>query len=182
MGTSPNPSANTSQRNAIIIVVVLAAIVIIAILLSRGGNSPETAIATATAQSDGQPITPVIENDERDSFEGEGIILADFVAGTNIDRDGCVIDTTSTFDQEDTIYVGMGESDIPGDTPVFVRLYRNDVALEDTEEIEQSDDFRGCLWFQFDATETGGVLDTGSYEAEIFVDSRPADSISLEVR
>ncbi len=172
---------NNTQRNAIIIVAVLAVIVIGAILLSNRGNDTETAIATATAQSGGQPITPVVENDDRASFADEGIALGDFVAGRSLDRDSCILETDNSFASDELIYVGFLQSDFPTGTVIFVRLYRDNVALEDTDEITASEDFSGCIWFEFSASTRAEVLEDGSYEAEIFVNTRPADSVAFEI-
>jgi hypothetical protein len=180
----PNSSPpNNTQRNAIIIVAVLAAIVLVAILLSSRTSSTENAIATATSQSDGQPITPVLESgDERESFSAEGITLGDFVSGRSLDRDSCILEVDDSFAGDELIYVGLQESLIPQGTVVFVRLYRNNVALEDTDEIEAPEDFQGCLWFEFSATARAVALEAGDYEAEIFVNTRPADSVAFTVR
>ncbi|MDX2162186.1 MAG: hypothetical protein SF162_12745 [bacterium] len=173
---STNPTDNT-QRNAIIIVVVLAVIVIGAILLSN--RNGDDAANTPTTQDD-RPAGANQADDE--TFAQEGITLGDFVAGNALDRDSCVTQTTNTFNADDLIYVGLQNSLIPANTPVFVRLYRDDLIVEDTEEVTSPEDFEGCVWFEFSAEARAEVLESGSYEAEVFVNSRPADVVSFSVR
>ncbi len=174
--TGSTPAANNNQRNAIIIVVVLVVIVGVFLLLNRPSTPEEVVEGTNVADRDAGD-----NQAGDDTFASEGITLGEFVAGSGLDRDSCVINETGSFDREDSIYVGLLNSQIPANTPVFVRLYANGQAVEDTEEVSSPEDFQGCLWFEFSASTGAEVLESGDYEAEIFVNTRPADTVSFSV-
>lgn len=107
--------------------------------------------------------------------------LGDVVAAANVDREGCPSDATTTFDSGDTIYVGVTNSDIPEGTDMFARLYYEGQPLEDTDVITADADY-SCVAFAFEATSGAEVLESGSYEAQLFINGNPGDSVSFEVR
>ena len=107
--------------------------------------------------------------------------LGNVVAAANVDREGCPTDTTTTFNTDDTIYVGVTNGDIPEGTDMFARLFYEGEPLEDTDVITADADY-SCVAFAFEATSGAEVLESGSYEAQLFVNGNPGDSVSFDVR
>ncbi len=151
----------------IIIVVIAAAIIFLPQLLNRGADT----------DNDGNNLPEV-----RETVESAGADIGDFVAGLALDRDSCVVDETDSFSRSDTIYVGLERSEIPANTPVFVRLFRGDRAVEDTEEISNAEDYEGCVWFEFTPSDSAEVFESGDYEAEIFINGNPVDTVSFRIQ
>jgi hypothetical protein len=107
--------------------------------------------------------------------------LGTVVASSSIDQEGCPGESTTTFDSGDTIYVGVTDSDIPEGTDMFARLFYEGEPLEDTDVITADADY-SCVAFAFEATSGAEVLESGSYEAQLFVNGNPGDSVSFDVR
>jgi hypothetical protein len=107
--------------------------------------------------------------------------IGDVIAGASIDTQGCPTNETTTFDQNDTIYVGAINSDIPQGTDLFARLYFEGQPLEDSDVITADADYT-CATFAFEATSGAEVLESGSYEGQLFVNGNPGDSVTFEVR
>jgi hypothetical protein len=106
--------------------------------------------------------------------------LGRMYTASDVDREGCPLDTTTRFDSNETIFVGLDESRIPAGSELFVRLYYEGSPVEDTRAIRADQDMRTCVWFQFEPTRAG-VFDPGTYEAELYVDGNPADSVQFQV-
>jgi hypothetical protein len=107
--------------------------------------------------------------------------LGDVVVASSVDREGCPANSTTTFNSGDTIYVGVTNSDIPEGTDMFARLFYEGEPLEDTDLITADADY-SCVAFAFEATNGAEVMESGSYEAQLFVNGNPGDSVSFEVR
>ncbi|MAS38198.1 MAG: hypothetical protein CL610_29650 [Anaerolineaceae bacterium] len=111
----------------------------------------------------------------------ENIQIGNPVTALSLDRDGCAVDTTSQFSGREPIYVVAPDADIPAGTGVFVRLYQDGNAVEDTTEIRADQDYQNtCLNFVFEPVEMS--LDPGTYEAEFYINGNPADTVSFEVQ
>lgn len=178
---NPNPSPTPSgpggfQLNGrtilIIGVIVLAAIFLLPRLL--GGNNQQT-----TNPDDTGVINPPTSAPSQ-PISGSNTI-GEFVAATGVDRDNCPTGSATSYSRNDVIYVGVVNGSIPADTDIFVRLYRDGEPVEDTDLITADQEYP-CVSFIFEPTEGAEVFETGNYEAQIFVNGNPGDSVSFTVR
>src|SRR5690606_25546478 len=95
---------------AIGVLIILAAVIFLPRLF--GGNT--------------EPQTPsnVPAADPRDTtIVDDGIELGNVVTASNIDRNGCPTNVTSTFNPDSIVYVVAENSDVVAGTEVFVRWY-----------------------------------------------------------
>lgn len=130
------------------------------------------------SQGDDGINAPESENQEPNTSDDYD--LGNVVAATGIDRDGCAVEETDTFDNDDDIYVVTEGSEIPEGTSIFVRLYKDNKAIEDLPVITADDDFGNvCINFVFESTEG---FEAGTYEAEFFVNGNAADTVQFEVQ
>lgn len=172
---------NTSTANALgklritPITIVLGLVALCAVacfasqLFSFGGGDDED---TDTTEREVVP-TVVRENSDED-FD-----LGNVVTAASLDRDGCVVEETSTFNATDTIYVVTDGSRVPEGTSVFVRLYQDNTAVEDAEEITADQEYNNvCISFVFES-ETG--FEPGVYEAEFYVNGNRANTVQFNV-
>jgi hypothetical protein len=105
--------------------------------------------------------------------------LGDVVVAENLDSNGCAVNVTDTFDQNDTIYVVLTDSAIPEGTTVFTRLYYENEPVEDSDEITAPQDFSNvCVNFAFENSEG---WDEGDYEIEFYVNGSAYQSASFTV-
>ena len=112
---------------------------------------------------------------------GTGINLGRVVSATGIDRDGCPVEITSTFEASESVYVIAEGSDVPRGTTVFVRLYHDGQPIEDAPEITADQDYNNtCINFVFEPE--GSNFDPGNYEAEFIINGIPTESASFEIR
>ena len=157
---------------------VAIGVVILLVLVFLGwqlfGNRGESATTD-------NPANDTVQEDREVGAPATNPTVGDVIVSSNIDGEGCPARETDTFDQNDTIYVGAVNSDIPMGTDVFARLYFDGQPLEDSDVITADADY-SCLAFAFEATSGAEVLDSGSYEAQLFVNGNPGDSVSFEVR
>ena len=149
---------------AIGLLILVAAV----IFLPRLFNTGATNVEEPTSQPQNQA-------------EDSNILLGNPVSAAAVDRDGCPVDTTDTFRPSEDIYVVAPSSDIPAGTAVFVRLYHENTPIEDAPEIQADQDYQNtCINFVFEPDD--GPFDTGSYEAEFYVNGNAAESVQFEVR
>jgi len=107
--------------------------------------------------------------------------IGDLVVAASIDQNGCAADETTTFSSDDTVYIVAEDSDIPAGTTLFVRLYANGQAVEDSTELTAESDYTDtCANFLFETVE-GERFDAGEYEAELFVNGNPYGTVSFVV-
>ncbi len=164
-----NTQGTPKSTLIIIVVVVLAAIV----LLPRLLNNNTTPTTTSNVPSIPQQQNPVNSN--------ANIQLGAPVSAVGVDRNGCATDTASTFSGSDSIYVVAPDSNVPQGTTLFVRLFRNNNAVEDTAEITADKDYiQNCINFVFQPT--GKNFDPGTYEAQFFVNGNAASSVTFNVQ
>lgn len=155
---------------AIGVVVLLAIFVIGSQLLNRGNDNTQT------------PLAP---NNGSDTAidQGENIEVGQLVSSSGIDREGCPVDTVSTFSRSDEIFVVATNSDIPAGTDVFARLFRENQPVEDSVVITADQDYENtCIYLAFEATSGAEVLDTGNYEAQLIVNGNPGPSVNFQVQ
>ena len=112
--------------------------------------------------------------------QGDQGQLGQMYAALNVDANGCPLDTSSQFYSDETIYIGVDESQIPQGTSMFVRLLHEGQPVEDAPEIQADRNMRSCVWFEFQP-DTARGFDPGSYEGELYVNRQLVDSIRFEV-
>jgi hypothetical protein len=121
------------------------------------------------------------DNGGQEVVDRQEIDLGEVVTTSNVDRDGCPVDETSTFNASDQIWVAARESSFPQGTLVFVRLYREGQAVEDSLEVEADQDYsNACFSVVFEPT-AGASFEPGNYEAEFYINGNRADSVEFEV-
>jgi hypothetical protein len=152
---------------AIGVVVLLAIFLIGSQLLNRGGEEDNVINA---------PSNNAVE-------QGENIELGRLVSSSGIDRDGCPVDSQSTFSPSDEVFVVATDSNIPAGTDVFARLFREDQPVEDSVVITADQDYDDtCIYLAFEATSGAEVLDRGDYEAQLIVNGNPGPTVSFQVQ
>jgi hypothetical protein len=150
------------------LLILIAAVIFLPRILNPG---------TTTSPDNLNPGDQVYEDDQT----GGNIRLGQAVLSPAVDRDGCPVETASSFDATDEFYVVAPNSDIPAGTSVFVRLYHEDTPVEDAPEITADQDYTNtCINFVFEPAD--GSFDTGNYQAEFFVNGNPAQSINFDIR
>jgi len=108
--------------------------------------------------------------------------LGPVVAAQNIDRDNCAVDATTSFDDNDSIYVVLEDSQLARGTTMFARMYRNGTAVEDTRELTAEEDYNNvCVSFVFEPTDNAEVWDSGQYEVEFYINGNAYQSTSFEI-
>ena len=150
---------------------ILAAVIFLPQIL--GNNSgPDTTVPEGQAD----PRDTTINTDD-------GIELGQVVATTNLDRNGCAVDSTSTFPAgTDVLYVVAEDSVVAQGTDVFVRWYYEGEVYEESDEITADQDYTDtCIGFSLEADEIN-VLRAGDYEAEFIVNGNPANTVDFLVQ
>lgn len=166
-GTQGTP--NRSQIIGIIIVIVIAAVVLLPRLF--GNNSTPTQTIPSVPQQQNQ--NPANDN--------ANVQLGAPVAAVGVDRNGCATDTTGNFSPNDNIYVVAPNSNVPAGTSIFVRLYRDNNAIEDAPEIRADKDYvKNCVNFVF--SPTGQSFAPGTYEAQFYVNGNAGPSVTFNVQ
>jgi hypothetical protein len=150
------------------VIVVLVILFIGSRLLGGGGDA-----AAPTAAPDNNEA-PVQENSD------SGLNLGGVVVAENVDRDGCAVDVADRFGENDTVYAVLEDSSIPEGTRIFARLYRDNEAIEDRDEITADQDYSNvCVSFSFVPEEP---WESGDYEVEIIVNGNPYQAASFTIR
>ena len=156
---------------AIGIIVILALVLIVPRLFNTDNATNNDTNTTTTTDDTNNEVGEPATNPS----------LGTVVSAANVDREGCPADETTTFDNGDTIYVGVNNSNIPQGTDMFARLYFDGEPIEDTDVITADADY-SCVAFSFDATTSAEVMESGDYEAQLFVNGNPGDSVAFSVR
>jgi hypothetical protein len=160
------PAKQPSGTVIIIGIVVVLVVLFIASRLFGGSNTPSTA-----PSSDNQPV----QNNSDPNLNLGTVVVAE-----NVDRDGCAVDITDTFNDDDTIYAVLEDSAVPQGTTVFARLYYDNQAVEDSNETTAADDYTNvCVNFAFD---NNAGWESGDYEVEFWVNGNAYQSASFTVR
>lgn len=164
--TPSKPTTNVPSGTTIVIIVVVIAVALF-LVLRVFNPSPDGTVPQSTAQ----PFASSGDN---------SATLGRLVAARSIDRDGCAASQTNTFAPNEPIYVIAENSAVTSGTTIFVRLYRDNQAIEDAPEITANQNYQNtCINFVFEPTRAN--FQSGSYEAEIFVNGNAAGSIRFNV-
>lgn len=157
---------------AIIAVVIIAAVIFLPQLLGNNNSGPNTTV-------------PQGQVDPRDTTinTNDGIELGQVVATTNLDRNGCAVDTVSTFPNgTGRVYVVAQNSEIAQGTDVFVRWYYEGQVYEESEEITADQNYTStCIAFNLEADQIN-QLRQGDYEAEFIVNGNPANTVAFVIQ
>ena len=157
--------------NPLIIGLVILAGIAFLFIAGLGGNNRE--VPVTGPQGRGSNSDPRLG----DSFGR----LGQMYVARDVDRAGCPTDAATQFYPDKSIYVGATRSDIPAGTAVFARLLRDGQPIEDADEITADQDMPDtCLWFAFQPASQNG-FDPGNYEAQLFVNGNPVDSMRFTV-
>lgn len=135
---------------------------------------------------DNNPALPPLDGGRNTGSGGTtntgNVQLGPVVAASSVDRDGCPVNATNTFEPVEQVYIVAENSYVPAGTMVFVRLYQNGQPLEDAPEITADQDYNNsCVNFVFEP-ETGARFQPGQYEAEFIVNGNPVDSVQFQIR
>jgi hypothetical protein len=124
--------------------------------------------------------TPLTNNS---SGQTADIEIGRLVSSTGLDTASCPIDTVSTFDRSDSIYIVADDSNVPAGTDIFARLSYEGQPVEDSVLISADQDYVDtCIYFEFEATSGAEVLDTGDYSAQLIVNGNPGPSVDFQVQ
>jgi hypothetical protein len=109
--------------------------------------------------------------------------LGDVVVSSGLDENGCAIDSVTSFDNNDPVYVILQSSTFPAGTRLFARLYQDNQAVEDTDELVADQAYSNvCVNFVFEPSARAEVWDTGNYGVEFYVDGNSYGSVDFEIR
>ncbi len=168
---------------AIGILIILVLVVVGSQLLGGQGNNND---GVATTMPFSAPTAEGFSDNPPIAGEGNttgGVALGRVVVSSNIDADGCPVDTSDQFAATDEVYVVVEDSDIPAGTTVFARLFREGQPMEDADVITADRDYDNtCIYFVFEATDQAGSLEPGVYEAQIIVNGNPGERVSFQVQ
>ncbi|NWF69272.1 MAG: hypothetical protein HXY40_09300 [Chloroflexi bacterium] len=171
MKQQPQQAGRPSTTTLIIGVVVVLVVLFIGSRLLGGG-------AADAAPTNTPPPTAEAQTEQDNS--DDRLNLGAVVVAENVNRDGCAVDVTDRFDDDATIYAVLQDSAMPEGTVIFARLYRDDVAVEDSDELTAPQDYTNvCVNFAFDSADG---WQSGSYEVEFFVNGNPYQSATFSVR
>lgn len=130
----------------------------------------------------GNGLTSTGNNSPQQQVQNSAISVGRLVSSSGLDSDGCPVDSVSSFNRSDSVYIVAENSDVPAGTDVFARLSREGQPIEDSVLITADQDYENtCIYFEFEATSTAEVLDTGSYEAQLIVNGNPGPSVDFRV-
>lgn len=157
---------------AIIAVLVIAAVVFLPQIL--GGNN-SGAVNNPPAQDQGNPRDTTINTED-------GIEFGRVVTTTNVDRNGCPTDVTSSFPAgTDLVYVVAQNAEVTSGTEVYVRWYLDGQVYEDAEPITADQDYQDtCINFLLEPDDAN-TLRSGDYEAEFIINGNPADTVNFQI-
>jgi len=179
------PTNNSQMRTAAIVTIV---VIIGLLLLGRfvtgmmgNDNTPTTnetnTTNTTTTNNGNTQLNP--QNNTTTNTANLGPV----VAARNIDRDNCAVDATTSFDDNDPIYVVLEDSELVRGTAMFARLYQNGTAVEDTRELVAEEDYDNvCVSFVFEPTDSAEVWEEGNYEVEFYINGNAYQSTSFQIR
>jgi len=106
--------------------------------------------------------------------------IGNLIVSTDIDRNGCPVDSVSMMGDPESFYVVAPNSDIPEGTVVFARLYYEGEPIEDVDEIVADRDYTDtCLNFVFETMNF--AFDSGNYEVEFFVNGNVYGPVDFTV-
>lgn len=168
-----NESPKLDGKTILIGIAIVIAIFVIGPMIFGNGDNGDTNDNNQDTSDNGDVSSQSVD---------DGIFLGSAVIAEQIDRDGCAVNTVSRLDNASSFYVVAPNSEVPSGTDVFVRLYRDGIAIEDLPVITANQDYDStCLNFMFE-TINGRDFDNGEYEAEFWVNGNSYNSVSFEIR
>jgi hypothetical protein len=177
------PTNNSQMRTAAIVTIV---VIIGLLLLGRfvtgmmSNNDAPTTSETIDNTNNNTQLNPQSNNTNNTTSMDN---LGPVVAAQNIDRDNCAVDATTSFDDNDPIYVVLEDSQLPRGTSMFARMYQDGQAIEDTRELVAEEDYNNvCVSFVFEPTDRAEVWESGNYEVEFYVNGNAYQSTSFQIR
>jgi len=182
------PSNNTQMRTAAIvtIVVIIGLLLLGRFVIGMMDNNKSTPTDTTTTNNSNDGTVQTFPQNNTTTNSNNSLDTSDLgpvVVAQGVDRDNCAVDATTTFDNNDPIYVVLEDSALPQGTTMFARLYENDRALEDTRELTAEENYDNtCVSFVFEPTSNAEVWDEGNYEVEFFVNGNSYQSASFQIR
>ena len=111
-----------------------------------------------------------------------GAELGRLFSSTQVDSNGCPLNSVDDFRPDESVYIAYERSFIPAGSQMFARLLREGQNVEDTDVITAERDINACVWFVFEAEQGTGGLEPGFYEAQIYLNGDPVDQVEFEVR
>lgn len=161
-----------SSKMGIATIAFIAILVLGVIAYLLGGNGNNT--TNNTAENDTSDVSA--QNIDEDINLGRAVITE------QVDRDGCAIGTTNNLRNVDSFYVVAPDSEVAEGTDIFVRLYHDDIAIEDLPIITADQDYDStCINFVFETTDNFN-FDSGNYEAEFWVNGNAYSSVTFSIR
>jgi len=181
------PTNNSQMRTAAIVTIV---VIIGLLLLGRfvtgmmsDNNSPTTSDTINNTNNTNNGNTPLNPQNNNTNNTIDTRNLGPVVAAQGIDRDGCAVDATTSFDSNDEIYVVLEDSALPRNTSMFARMYKDNVAIEDTDQVVTESDYDNvCVNFVFEPSARAEVWDDGNYEVEFYVNGNAYQTTSFQIR
>jgi len=178
------PTNNSQMRTAAIVTIV---VIIGLLLLGRfvtgmmGNDNTPTTSDTIDNTNNNTSLNP--QNNTTNNTNMNTANLGPVVAASSIDRDNCAVDATTSFDDNDPIYVVLEDSQLARGTSMFARMYQNGQAVEDTRELVAEEDYNNvCVSFVFEPTDNAEVWEEGNYEVEFYINGNAYRSTSFEIR
>lgn len=111
----------------------------------------------------------------------DSVFLGDLVITEQIDSDGCPVDSDTSLSNTDRFYVVAPDSAFPEGTSMFVRLYKDGVAVEDLPLITANQEYTDtCVNFVFE-TVNGNEFEEGEYQAEFWVNGNSYNTVRFEI-
>jgi hypothetical protein len=181
------PTNNSQMRTAAIVTIV---VIIGLLLLGRfvtgmmgNNNTPTTSDTINNTNSGNTQLNPQNNTTNNTNNTLDTSNLGPVVAAQNIDRDNCAVDATTSFDDNDPIYVVLEDSQLEKGTSMFARMYKDGNAIEDTRELVAEQDYNNtCVSFVFEPTDRAEVWDAGNYEVEFYINGNAYQSTSFQIR
>ena len=137
-------------------------------------------LATANAQLGTAQVTPTATV-QQPTPQNSDLQLGAPVSAVGVDNNGCATTAQDTFAPDQSIYVVAPNSKIPKGTVIFVRLYRDNIPIEDAPEITADRDYDAvCINYVFQPT--GANFMVGTYKAQFFVNGSPGATIIMSVQ
>lgn len=186
------PSNNSQMRTAAIVtIVVIIGLLLLGRFVTSMTNNDTTPTTSDTINNNNSGNTDLVPpnntNNTNSNTTNNNTVntnnLGPVVVAEGVDRDNCAVDATNSFDNNDPVYVVLEDAQLPRGTTMFARLYENNKALEDTQELTAEDDYNNvCVSFVFEPTNGAEVWDEGNYEVEFFVNGNSYQSTSFQIR
>lgn len=179
------PTNNSQMRTAAIvtIVVIIGLLLLGRFVTGMMGNDNTPTTSDTIDDTNNNNTFPNNTNTTNNNTTLDTSNLGPVVAAQNIDRDNCAVDATTSFDDNDPIYVVLEDSQLEQGTTMFARMYQDGTAVEDTRELVAEEDYNNvCVSFVFEPTDRAEVWEPGNYEVEFYINGNAYQSTSFQIR